>query len=241
MKLLREYLSDITPLSSHHHTGKDFSSFDEIKNFVNAVKSKIDDLVTIFQSISPHILNRDYIIKHFKAINFCLEELDEGHSAETIARKIAQWFNINPKDFLNNVDPNSATSPQRVITSLLSIASKNNASPELLKDLNDSNGIFSTIVEFRIAHLKELKRIQEAERDLERSMIETEKVKQDRERSMITTEQIKQKRIAEEIKTADLQNELGRRQIKRQCIDPNESQGLAENDLRHSLNAMKKN
>jgi hypothetical protein len=252
MRLLRTYLSDITPLSSLHHTGKDFSSRDELNKFIDAVKSKRNDLVTVFQSISPHILNGDNIRKHLEAIDICLEQLGERRSAETIARKTAKCFNI-PIELLKHFDPRCTTHPNDVIRSLLLIAQKNNASRELVEFLNDPKGIFSTVVQSRIAYLQYLKRIQEAEQELEISMIETEQIRQKRERSMIETEQIRQKRLAEEIRTAELQNELGRkkellaeeirpadRQIKRQCIDPKESQGLAENDLRHSLNAMEK-
>jgi hypothetical protein len=222
MKLLRQYLCDITPLSSTLHSLHDFSTRDEIKKFIDAMNIKIVDLNTIIRAISHHILNGEEIKGHLNAINICLEHLERRLSAEKIARKIAKWFNLDLKHFLHLIDPKITTNPVDVITSLLQIAQESNASRYLLENLRDANGIISRIINLRIEHLRDLKRIEEAKQDLEKSKIKTEK--------------FKQKRLAEEIRTAELKADLERRQNKRQCIDQNESKGLAENDLRHYLN-----
>jgi len=218
MELLRTYLSDITPLSFTHHSRHDFSSQDEIKKFIDAVNIKVYDLTTVIRAISPHILNGEEIKGHLNAINICLEHLERRLSAESIARKTAKNCKINPDHFLRCIDPKITTNPDDVIRSLRQIAQESNASRYLLESLMDTNGIISKTIVFRIDHLKKLKKIQEVEQDLEMSMIKTQK--------------IKQRRLAEEIRTAELEADLERRQNKRQCID----QGLAENDLRHSLN-----
>ena len=222
MELLRTYLSDITPLSFTHHSRHDFSSQDEIKKFIDAVNIKVDDLTTVIRAISPHILNEEEIKGHLNAINICLEHLEIRLSAESIARKTAKKCNINPDHFLRCIDPTITTNPDDVIRSLHLIAKERNASRDLLESLMDTDGIISRTIVFRIDHLNKLQRVEEAKQALEKSKIETEK--------------FKQIRLVEEIRTAklqaQLQADLERRQNKRQCID----QGLAENDLRHSLN-----